>query len=73
MLYEASSTVLEYCKEPGIDLKDKSIHTAYGADWDAQENYKIYIKLMKACARKEQKALDKIFLLISKNLRNWWD
>lgn len=65
------TTAKKWCKNHHYRLKDVTF--AYGSDWDSEENYAEYLKLIEKCEKEEQDDYDKFFLLISKNMRGWWD
>lgn len=63
----------KYKQEANIDLKDKKVLTGYGADWDSEENYTLWVQMMQKATEQEQTDFENIFLLLGKYIRNWWD
>ena len=61
----------KWCKENGyVVYKDVEIATT--SEWDSDDNYKQWKKLIKKANKEEQADTDKFFKLISRNYRGWW-
>lgn len=68
--FSGEKAVKEWAEKNGYKREDLSI--SYSGEWDNQENYKIWKKLIKKCNKAEQDDTDKFFKLISRNYRGWW-
>ena len=66
-----NSAADQWCVEHGIDRA--TVTYAYGSDWDDENNYKIWKKMVKAAQKAEQKDRDAFFLFISHHMKGWWD
>lgn len=69
--YFGAKEVDQWAKDNGYDLKD--IHTAAGGKWDDIKNHDIWISMVHAEAKEQQKDIDKFFKLLAKNYQKWWD
>ena len=62
--------IQQWAEENGYDMKD--LQVSYSGEWDSEDNYKVWKKLMKKAQKAEQDDIDKFFKLIAKNYKSWW-